>query len=109
MHLNHLERRSPSYHCVVTNTSGARKPQIRATRSGRPRVNRTVRQSIELAPDLELHISKVAVPGQEALELRNFTPSDKTYGRGVVVPLDVARSLKRALDQFIRIEEGRDG
>ena len=54
---------------------------------------------LKKSPDFELHIRTVKVDGVEAIELRDFIPSEKWYGRGVnfapsALP-DVIEALKR--------------
>lgn len=51
------------------------------------KMRRKVAKRVEIAPDLELHVSHLTVAGQRLVEIRNFIPSTKEYGRGVTAPI----------------------
>lgn len=65
-----------------------------------PRIKRSVHTRIKKADDLELHVSLISVPKmseEDFVEVRDFVPSRKTYGRGVVVPSASLPELLKAL------------
>ena len=47
-----------------------------------------VHQVIPKAVDLECHLRVVEVDGVRVIEIRDFIPSEQTYGRGYWIPLD---------------------
>ena len=61
-------------------------------------ISRKILTRIKTAPDQELHVTKVRIHDQEAIELRHYIPSAKRYGRGI--PLD-----KRVFVQLVQ-EDG---
>ena len=42
----------------------------------------------EKAIDLEVHVRYRKVEDEEFVDIRDFVPSTKTYGRGILIPLD---------------------
>ena len=42
---------------------------------------------IDRGQDLELHVKVTDVEGEKRVNLREYVPSTKTYGRGVLFPL----------------------
>jgi hypothetical protein len=53
-----------------------------------PTVKRKVHAKTPIADDLEVHISVVTTAGRKFLEVRNYIPSLKQYGRGITLPSD---------------------
>lgn len=49
-------------------------------------VRRTVKHRVRVADDLEVHMSNLTVAGEHFVEIRNYVPSLKEYGRGITVP-----------------------
>jgi hypothetical protein len=70
------------------------------------RLRRTVHERHTKGDDLELHVSIVTVGDESYVDIRDFVPSTKTYGRGSVIPVEWANEV--ALD-IIAILEARDG
>lgn len=66
-----------------------------------PKMRRKVHEKIEVAPDLEIHVTTVKAAGVTLYEVRNYVPSTKEYGRGITIPTgrpsaDVVAGLVRA-------------
>jgi hypothetical protein len=59
---------------------------------------RKVIQRETVAPDLELHVTRVAVAGEIFIEVRNYVPSLKQYGRGVTFPATSGKRIAKAVD-----------
>lgn len=55
---------------------------------------------IDRGQDLELHVKLTDVDGEKRVNLREYVPSTKTYGRGVLFPLDV---LTEVVDGLIDV------
>ena len=64
-------------------------------------------QAIDKAADLECHLRVVDVEGVKVVELRDYIPSLKSYGRGYWIPLEEAKifSLINGLTEIARSEE----
>lgn len=60
-------------------------------------VKRKVISRFPVAPDLEIAVSMLSVKDERMLEIRNFVPSQKSYGRGVVIPAELANDVAAAL------------
>lgn len=52
----------------------------------KPKLRRKVHKKIEVAPDLEIHVSTLTVAGVKLREIRNYIPSTGEYGRGITAP-----------------------
>lgn len=63
-------------------------------------------QKIEKAPDLECHVRIVEVESVRVVELRDYIPSLKEYGRGYWIPLkaDSVFSIINGLTEVARTE-----
>jgi hypothetical protein len=72
----------------------------------RPASTRVV-QNVEKSTDLECHLRVVEVEGVKVVELRDYIPSLKSYGRGYWVPLEEAKifSLINGLTEIARSED----
>lgn len=42
---------------------------------------------VQKADDLEVHVRYRKVEGEEFADIRDFVPSTKTYGRGILIPV----------------------
>lgn len=64
-------------------------------------------QKIEKAPDLECHIRIVEIESVKVVELRDYIPSLKEYGRGYWIPLkaDSVFSIINGLTEVARTED----
>jgi hypothetical protein len=64
-------------------------------------------QVVEKGPDLECHLRVVEVEGVKVVELRDYIPSLKTYGRGYWMPLEEAKifSIINGLTEISRSGE----
>lgn len=49
-------------------------------------INRKVLAIVSKAEDLEVHTCKASLNGVTVLDIRDFIPSTKTYGRGTTLP-----------------------
>lgn len=49
-------------------------------------INRKVLAIVSKAEDLEVHTCKASMNGVTVLDIRDFVPSTKTYGRGTTLP-----------------------
>lgn len=58
-------------------------------------IKRRVHGRIPKGSDLEVHVSTITPPksDEEFLDIRDYVPSTKTYGRGVVIPYEALDSL----------------
>lgn len=61
------------------------------------KMRRKVHKKIDVAPDLEVHVSTVRVATQTLTEIRNYIPSTKEYGRGVTFPSRVMDEISHGL------------
>lgn len=61
---------------------------------------------IEVAPDLELHVKITKADGLELLNIRNYVPSLKQYGRGVTLESRHLRALLGGLQQAKTVTNG---
>lgn len=66
------------------------------------KMRRKVAKRVEIAPDLELHVSTLTVAGQRLVEIRNFIPSTKEYGRGATAPLSALDAVHEGLHNIVR-------
>ena len=48
--------------------------------------------------DLELHVSALETPFGQYAEIRDFIPSQKIYGRGVLIPAVILDEVLNALE-----------
>lgn len=64
-------------------------------------------QTIPKAADLECHMRVVEIEGVRVVEMRDYIPSLKTYGRGYWVPLrtDEVFALINGLTEIVNSEE----
>lgn len=62
-----------------------------------PKTKRTVKQRIPVADDLEIHVSSLIVANEPFVEIRNYIPSLKEYGRGITYPQGVNGGVARGL------------
>lgn len=72
---------------------------------------RQVVQAVPKATDLELHISALETPFGKYAEIREYVPSQKIYGRGVLIPEggvldDVLNALEVVFDAPLDVEVG---
>lgn len=67
-------------------------------------MRRRVLHRLPVAEDLEIHVSTVTIARAPYVEVRNFTPSLKVYGRGVIVPPSVAAQIGDALVEIARTD-----
>lgn len=67
-----------------------------------PKMRRKVHEKIEVAEDLEAHVSTLRVGAQTLLEIRNFIPSTKEYGRGITVPHNAINRVANGLTKAAR-------
>ena len=56
-------------------------------------LNRKVINSAVSAEDVEVHLSHLSFEGVNMVEIREYVPSTKTYGRGIVMPEATALDL----------------
>ena len=65
------------------------------------KLKRKVHTKTTVADDLELHVSTIRVAGTSLLEVRNYIPSLKQYGRGITVPAteDVFNAVRNGLNK----------
>ena len=63
-------------------------------------IERQVLRVIEKYPDVEVHVSKIKVEGKSFVEIREYIPSLKGYGKGVTLPTDLLYDLNEALGDF---------
>lgn len=52
----------------------------------------------KVADDLELHVTRISVSGEIFIEVRNYVPSLKEYGRGVTFPATAGKRVSKAVD-----------
>lgn len=73
------------------------------------KLRRKVHTKTQIADDLELHVSTLRVAGQTLLEIRQFIPSLKQYGRGVTVPFSakVVEGIVIGIDKHVDDEAAR--
>jgi len=59
---------------------------------------------VELAPDLHLHVRTTHEAGVDLIDIRQYVPSLKAYGRGITVPNtdDILVGVMDALDDIRR-------
>lgn len=55
--------------------------------------------NIERGNDLALRVRRIAIDGEEFLDVREYIPSTATYGRGIMVPADLKKPLLAALKE----------
>ncbi len=74
-----------------------------------PRVLREVLAKVTKAPDLEVHTCRARIDGVVVLDIREYVPSLKQYGRGTTLPWNVEslKVLKAAMAQALK-EVGLD-
>jgi len=67
----------------------------------RQAVKRTVLGRVPIADDREVHVSRLSTAGEGFVEIREYIPSLKEYGRGIVVPDTgpVVLGLQRGLNK----------
>jgi hypothetical protein len=75
-----------------------------------PRVLREVLAKVTKADDLEVHACKARIDGVVVLDIRDYIPSTKTYGRGTSLPWNTEslKVLRSAMAQALK-EAGLDG
>lgn len=59
----------------------------------------TVVAGIERGPDLQLRVSRLELDGEAFVDIREFIPSTNTWGRGVMVPVELKKPLLAALKE----------
>lgn len=60
-------------------------------------VRRKVSSRLPIGDDYELHVNILAVKEDRFIEVRYYIPSTKTYGRGVVLPSELAEPICSAI------------
>lgn len=63
---------------------------------------RRVIRTVDVAGDLQVHVSALTVDGEDFLEIRNWIISDKSYGRGIVVPISQTRAIRDGLTELMK-------
>lgn len=46
-------------------------------------------RKVKKADDLEVHVRYRRIDGEEFADIRDYVPSTKFYGRGILIPFDV--------------------
>lgn len=59
----------------------------------------TVIGSIERGPDLTVRVRRVKIAGLDMIDIREYVPSSETYGRGILVPANMAKPLIAAIKE----------
>lgn len=54
--------------------------------------------SFPKAADLTTRVKITRVDGREFLNIRDYVPSTKTYGKGVLIPMERLQDLREALE-----------
>lgn len=60
--------------------------------------DRRVIARIEEDRDLEVHVSVLTTEGHDYVEIREYVPSLKQYGRGITVPVRLVQPILDALE-----------
>lgn len=63
---------------------------------------RQVIRTVDIADDLQVHVSVLTVDTDQFMEIRNWIVSNQAYGRGLVAPIKHARQIRDALNELIR-------
>ena len=61
---------------------------------------------IKKSADFELHIRSARAEGVEVLEIRDFVPSEKWYGRGIQIEHHLLPQVLEALKDYARLHGG---
>ena len=60
-------------------------------------MKRTVFGKFKRADDREIHVFQVQIEGTRYGSVREYIPSTKTYGRGIVIPVDIVNDVAGCL------------
>lgn len=52
---------------------------------------------IDRGNDLQVHVRTMEVDGEKFTDIREFVPSNDTYGRGVMIPFALTKPVMKAL------------
>ncbi len=63
---------------------------------------RRIVRSVDVADDLQAHISVLTVDGEDFVEIRNWIVSTESYGRGILLPIKVTRQLRDGLSELLK-------
>ena len=63
---------------------------------------REVIRTVDVAPDLQVHVSALTVDGVQFVEIRNWIPSAESYGRGVVFPREFTGLVIKGLTDMLQ-------
>lgn len=63
---------------------------------------REVIRTVDVADDLQVHVSVLTVDSDTFCEIRNWIVSTQVYGRGIVFPIGHTRLVRDALTEVMR-------